>query len=133
MDADVIIVGAGLAGLVAARETAAAGLRTIIVDQEGPQDFGGQAWWSFGGLFMVDTPEQRRFGVRDSFDLAWQDWQGSAQWDRQVGTASGPGEDTWAERWGAPMSSSRPVKSIPGSGNPASTSHRSWVGLNAGT
>ncbi|WP_017793341.1 FAD-binding dehydrogenase [Leucobacter salsicius] len=106
MDADVIIVGAGLAGLVAARETAAAGLRTIIVDQEGPQDFGGQAWWSFGGLFMVDTPEQRRFGVRDSFDLAWQDWQGSAQWDRSAHAPGGPassantGEDTWAERWG---------------------------------
>ena len=97
MDADVIIVGAGLAGLVAARETAAAGLRTIIIDQEGPQDFGGQAWWSFGGLFMVDTPEQRRFGVRDSFDLAWQDWRGSAQWDRG---ADSTGEDTWAERWG---------------------------------
>ena len=84
MDADVIIVGAGLAGLVAARETAAAGLRTIIIDQEGPQDFGGQAWWSFGGLFMVDTPEQRRFGVRDSFDLAWQDWRG------HVGRTVGP-------------------------------------------
>src|SRR5690606_15998507 len=77
-----------------------------IVDQEGPQDFGGQAWWSFGGLFMVDTPEQRRFGVRDSFDLAWQDWQGSAQWDRGAHASGDPdssantGEDTWAERWG---------------------------------
>ncbi|MHA3682685.1 FAD-binding dehydrogenase [Leucobacter sp. HY1908] len=101
MDADVIIVGAGLAGLTAARETAAAGLRTIIIDQEGPQDLGGQAWWSFGGLFLVDTPEQRRFGVRDSFELAWQDWRGSAQWDRGAASA-GPhaGDDVWAERWG---------------------------------
>ena len=92
--ADVIIVGAGLAGLVAARECFRAGLRTIIVDQEGPQDLGGQAWWSFGGLFLVDSPEQRRFGVHDSFDLAWQDWCGSAQWDR-LGD-----EDSWAAQWG---------------------------------
>ena len=97
MDADVIIVGAGLSGLVAARETSRAGLRTIIIDQEGPQDLGGQAWWSFGGLFLVDSPEQRRFGVRDSFDLAWQDWRGSARWDRLTGDLP---EDSWAERWG---------------------------------
>lgn len=97
MDADVIIVGAGLAGLVAARETHRAGLRTIIIDQEGPQNLGGQAWWSFGGLFLVNSPEQRRFGVRDSFELAWQDWQGSAQWDRLTGEHP---EDSWASRWG---------------------------------
>ena len=97
MDTEVIIVGAGLSGLVAAREAYLAGLRTIIVDQEGPQDLGGQAWWSFGGLFLVDSPEQRRFGVRDSFDLAWQDWQGSAQWDRLDGEHP---EDEWAARWG---------------------------------
>lgn len=116
MDADVIVVGAGLSGLVAAREAYAAGLRTIIVDQEGPQNVGGQAWWSFGGLFLVDSPEQRRLGVKDSFDLAWQDWQGSAQWDRlaQPGDGAGgandgasggsrpaaPDSDTWGQRWG---------------------------------
>ncbi len=102
INADLIIVGAGLSGLVAAREAYLAGLTTIIVDQEGPQNLGGQAWWSFGGLFLVDSPEQRRFGVRDSFELAWQDWQGSAQWDRVDGDVAGDGlgEDGWAARWG---------------------------------
>ncbi|MFC5338810.1 FAD-binding dehydrogenase [Leucobacter denitrificans] len=102
MNADLIIVGAGLSGLVAAREAYLAGLTTIIVDQEGPQNLGGQAWWSFGGLFLVDSPEQRRFGVKDSFDLAWQDWQGSAQWDRVDDDEQGDGlgEDGWAARWG---------------------------------
>lgn len=97
MDADVIVVGHGLSGLVAARELARAGKRVIILDQQGPQDLGGQAWWSFGGLFLVDSPEQRRLRVKDSFDLAWRDWQGSAAWDR----TDGPGDqDAWAQRWG---------------------------------
>ncbi|MBO9704475.1 MAG: FAD-dependent oxidoreductase, partial [Arthrobacter sp.] len=97
MDADVIVVGHGLSGLVAARELARAGKRVIILDQQGPQDLGGQAWWSFGGLFLVDSPEQRRLRVKDSFDLAWADWQGSAAWDR----TDGPGDqDAWARRWG---------------------------------
>ena len=81
-DADVIVVGAGLAGLVAAAEIADAGKRVIIVEQEPPQSLGGQAFWSFGGLFLVDSPEQRRLGVRDSLDLALQDWLGTAGFDR---------------------------------------------------
>jgi uncharacterized protein len=82
MDADVIVVGAGLAGLVAAAEAADAGRRVIVADQEPEQSLGGQAWWSFGGLFFVDSPEQRRLRIRDSVDLAWQDWQGTAGFDR---------------------------------------------------
>ncbi|MEM6986529.1 MAG: FAD-binding dehydrogenase, partial [Pseudomonadota bacterium] len=82
-DADVIIVGAGLAGLVAAAELGDRGKRVILLDQEGPQNLGGQAFWSLGGLFMVDTPEQRRMGVRDSHSLAASDWMGSAQFDRE--------------------------------------------------
>jgi len=89
--ADVIVVGAGLAGLVAATELADAGKRVIVVDQEGPQSLGGQAFWSLGGLFLVDTPEQRRLRIRDSFELAWQDWQGTAGFDRD--------EDDWPRRW----------------------------------
>ena len=80
--ADVIIVGGGLAGLVAAREAVARGRRVILLDQEGPQSLGGQAFWSLGGLFMVDTPEQRRMGIRDSHALALRDWMGSAGFDR---------------------------------------------------
>jgi len=77
-DADVIVVGGGLAGLVAACEITDAGKRVIVVEQEGSQSLGGQAFWSLGGLFLVDTPEQRRLGIKDSFELALQDWIGSA-------------------------------------------------------
>ena len=91
MDADVVVVGAGLAGLVAAAELADAGRRVVLVDQEGEQSLGGQAFWSFGGLFLVDSPEQRRMGIKDSLDLARQDWFGSAQFDRP--------EDYWPRAW----------------------------------
>ncbi|WP_299190595.1 FAD-binding dehydrogenase [uncultured Litoreibacter sp.] len=82
MKADVVIVGAGLAGLVAAAELGDRGKSVLIVDQEGPQNLGGQAHWSLGGLFMIDTPEQRRMGIKDSHALALGDWLGSAQFDR---------------------------------------------------
>lgn len=90
-DADVIIVGAGLAGLVAACELVDAGRRVVIVEQEPEQSLGGQAFWSLGGLFLVDSPEQRRLGIRDSFDLAWNDWLATAGFDRA--------EDYWPRRW----------------------------------
>ena len=89
-EADAVVVGAGLAGLAAAAELADAGKRVVILEQEGGDFLGGQAWWSLGGLFMVDTPEQRRLGIRDSRDLAWQDWLGSAQFDRP--------EDHWPRK-----------------------------------
>jgi len=81
--ADVIVIGAGLAGMTAAHEAILRGRRVLMIDQEGPQSLGGQAFWSLGGLFMVDSPEQRRLGIRDSAELAWNDWQGSAQFDRE--------------------------------------------------
>ncbi|MBW3661805.1 MAG: FAD-binding dehydrogenase [Actinobacteria bacterium] len=90
-DADVIVVGGGLAGLVAAAEAADAGRKVILLDQEPEQCLGGQAFWSFGGLFLVDSPEQRRLRIRDSHDLAWQDWQGTAGFDRE--------EDHWPRAW----------------------------------
>ncbi|WP_395656855.1 FAD-binding dehydrogenase [Nocardioides sp.] len=91
MDTDVIVVGAGLAGLVAAAEVADAGKRVVLLDQEPEQSLGGQAFWSLGGLFLVDSPEQRRMGIKDSRELAMQDWLGSAQFDRD--------EDRWPRRW----------------------------------
>jgi predicted oxidoreductase len=90
-DADVIIVGAGLAGLVAAAELAKAGKKTILVEQEPEASLGGQAFWSFGGLFLVDSPEQRRMKIDDSRELALTDWMGTAGFDRE--------EDHWPRKW----------------------------------
>ena len=92
IEADVIVVGAGLAGLVATHELVKAGRKVLVVDQENRNNLGGQAFWSLGGLFFVDSPEQRRLGVRDSYELAWQDWQGSAGFDRED-------EDHWGRQW----------------------------------
>ena len=122
-DADAIVVGAGLAGLVAATELADAGKRVIVVDQEGEQSLGGQAFWSFGGLFLVDSPEQRRLGIRDSYDLALQDWMGSAGFDRD--------EDLWPKRWAEPMWRSQRTKSANGCGRWAIESSRWSAGPSA--
>lgn len=91
-DADVIVVGAGLAGLVATYELTRAGRSVVVVDQENEANLGAQAHWSFGGLFLVDSPEQRRLGISDSPELAWQDWSGSAAFDRER-------EDHWPRQW----------------------------------
>ncbi|WP_299447874.1 FAD-binding dehydrogenase [uncultured Phycicoccus sp.] len=99
MDADVVVVGAGLAGLVAACELADADRSVVLLDQESEADLGGQAWWSLGGLFLVGTPEQRRMGITDSADLAWQDWQGTAAWDRLTTSDGAPGPDHWGREW----------------------------------
>lgn len=90
---DVIVVGAGLAGLVATHELALAGKRVLVLDQENRANLGGQAFWSLGGLFFVDSPEQRRMGIKDSRELAMHDWLGSAGFDRL------DDEDLWARRW----------------------------------
>jgi predicted oxidoreductase len=89
--ADAIVVGGGLAGLVAAAELADRGRRVVILEQEGENSLGGQAFWSLGGLFFVDSPEQRRLRIRDSRELALQDWLGSAQFDRA--------EDHWPRKF----------------------------------
>ncbi|MFM2281127.1 MAG: hypothetical protein RLZZ444_3358, partial [Pseudomonadota bacterium] len=91
MDCDVLVIGGGLAGLVAAAEAADRNLKVIVLDQEGEQNLGGQAFWSLGGLFFVDSPEQRRMRIRDTLALARQDWMGSAAFDRA--------EDHWPRLW----------------------------------
>jgi predicted oxidoreductase len=99
MDADVVVVGAGLAGLVATCELADAGRFVVLLDQESEANLGGQAYWSFGGLFLVDTPEQRRMGIHDSHELAWQDWEGTAGWDRLTTEDGNRGPDHWGREW----------------------------------
>ncbi|MFM9695476.1 FAD-binding dehydrogenase [Streptomyces europaeiscabiei] len=96
-DADAIVVGHGLAGLVATAELAAAGRKVLLLDQEPEASIGGQAFWSFGGLFLVDSAEQRLMGIKDSQELAWQDWLGTAGFDRGVDDPSG--QDHWAYKW----------------------------------
>ncbi|MBE9376106.1 FAD-binding dehydrogenase [Saccharopolyspora sp. HNM0983] len=96
-DADVIVIGAGLAGLVASAELADAGRRVLLLDQEPEGSLGGQAFWSLGGLFFVDSEEQRVAGIRDSLELARDDWFGTAGFDR--GVRHPKGEDHWAARW----------------------------------
>jgi predicted oxidoreductase len=91
IETDVIIVGAGLAGLVAACELADAGKKVMIVDQESEQNMGGQAFWSLGGLFLVNSPEQRFLNIKDSYELALADWMGTAAFDRP--------EDAWPRKW----------------------------------
>lgn len=90
-ESDIIIIGAGLAGLVAASEAIQAGKKVLLLDQEPEQSLGGQAFWSFGGLFFINSPEQRRMGIKDSYELAYQDWMGSAAFDRP--------EDHWPKQW----------------------------------
>ncbi|ANN18826.1 FAD-binding dehydrogenase [Amycolatopsis orientalis] len=89
---DVIVVGAGLAGLVATYELTKAGRRVLVVEQENRANLGGQAFWSLGGIFLVDSPEQRRNGIKDSYELAMRDWLDSAGFDRDD-------EDRWARQW----------------------------------
>ncbi|KAE8223836.1 hypothetical protein CF319_g3191 [Tilletia indica] len=89
----VLIIGGGLAGLVAAYELTLANKHVTIIDQEPECNLGGQAWWSLGGIFLIDSPEQRRMGIKDSMELARRDWFNSAQFDDLED------QDYWGSRW----------------------------------
>ncbi len=88
---DAIIIGTGLAGLTAAMEITDTGKKVLLLDQETEKNIGGQAFWSFGGLFLINSPQQRRMGIKDSYELARQDWLGTAGFDRV--------EDDWPRQW----------------------------------
>src|SRR5204863_6195958 len=88
--ADVVVVGAGIAGLTAALELLDNGRQVTLLDRCRPEEVGGLAREAFGGMFMVDSPEQRRAGIRDSVDLALGDWLRIAEFDEG---------DEWPRRW----------------------------------
>ncbi|HEY2652368.1 MAG TPA: FAD-binding dehydrogenase [Solirubrobacteraceae bacterium] len=90
---DVVVIGAGIAGLVVTLELLEQldpGQRIILLDRCDPAEVGGLAREAFGGMFMVDTPEQRRSGIEDSVDLALEDWKRVAEFEDA---------DFWPRRW----------------------------------
>src|SRR4051812_10116826 len=87
---DVVVIGAGIAGLVAALELIEHGRDVLLLDRCEPHEVGGLAREAFGGMFMVDSPEQRRARVHDSVALATDDWMRIADFE--------PGDD-WPRRW----------------------------------
>lgn len=89
-EAEVVVIGGGLAGMVAALELLDAGKRVVLLDAAHRDRFGGLALWSFGGIFFVDSPEQRKNGIRDSVDLAFRDWIRYGELDP---------DDVWPYRW----------------------------------
>ena len=87
---DVLIVGAGLAGITAALELLECNLNIAIVDRDCEENFGGLAMNALGGMTLVDTPIQRRHGIKDSPDIALRDWQSFACFSDQ---------DHWPKKW----------------------------------
>jgi predicted oxidoreductase len=96
-DAIVIVVGLW-PGWSRPRRLVSRRQRVVVIEQESRENLGGQAYWSFGGLFLVDSPEQRRMGSRDSLELAWSDWEGTAGFDRGGSDALGS-DCVWAAQW----------------------------------
>jgi uncharacterized protein len=87
---DVIVIGAGIAGLVATLELLENGHEVLLVDRCHPYELGGLAREAFGGMFMVDTSEQQRSGIRDSVELALEDWRRVAEFEDG---------DEWPRAW----------------------------------
>ena len=87
---DVIVVGAGLAGLVSTLELLRSGHTVLLLDRCRPHELGGLAREAFGGMFMVDSPEQRRSRIRDSERLALEDWLRIAEFGA---------DEQWPRRW----------------------------------
>ncbi|HLA33941.1 MAG TPA: FAD-binding dehydrogenase [Rhodocyclaceae bacterium] len=87
---DVLIVGGGIAGLCAALELIEADRSVILLERDLPQHLGGLAKESFGGMFLVDTPEQRRHGIKDTTERALADWRSFAEFAP---------DDRWPQAW----------------------------------
>lgn len=88
--ADVIIVGGGLAGLAIAYDLLDYGKKIVLLDKDEPENLGGLAKKSFGGVMFVDTPLQRRLGIKDSPELAMSDWNSFADFGEH---------DHWPKKW----------------------------------
>ncbi|MCP5335191.1 MAG: FAD-binding dehydrogenase [Oceanospirillaceae bacterium] len=86
--ADVVVIGAGIAGLSATLELLNAGKSVIVCDAQ--TQIGGMAKEAFGGMHLINTPQQRWNGIRDDADLALQDWLSFAEFSR---------EDVWPRKW----------------------------------
>ena len=95
--ADVVIVGGGIAGIVVAIDLLSLGQRVLIVDRDSEANFGGLAKESFGGIWLVDTPQQRRSGIKDSPELALQNWLSFGDFEADGGIDDHPRR--WAEAY----------------------------------
>lgn len=88
----VLIVGGGIAGICTALELLDKGIEVLLLDRDGEDKFGGMANEAFGGMHFVDTPLQRRNGIKDNKQLALDDWMAAAQFKKD-------GEDHYAKQW----------------------------------
>ena len=87
---EVLIVGGGIAGIAVALDLLDSDMTITLLDRDEESVFGGLAKESFGGMFFVDSPEQRRLGMKDSTELALRDWCSFAEF--------GP-SDVWPKAW----------------------------------
>jgi predicted oxidoreductase len=68
------VIGGGIAGITTALELLEGGQSVVLVDRDSRERFGGLARWAFGGMALVGTPEQRRYRIPDTPELALEDW-----------------------------------------------------------
>ncbi len=87
---ETVIVGGGLAGLVTALQLIEQKRRVVILECGGPGALGGLALQAFGGMHLVDSPLQRRQGIRDSPELGLADWHRYAEFEA---------DDFWPKKW----------------------------------
>lgn len=89
-ECDVIVIGAGIAGVAAAIDLLDRGRRVLLVDRDVEENMGALAKESFGGIWFAGTPLQRRYGIRDGAELGLRDWHSFAEFDP---------DDHWPRAW----------------------------------